>query len=118
MKKILTILAVSFPALASAQTITDVNSLTYKLTNIGNVILELLIAFAVIYIVFNVIRFIMQKDDTERSAIRTSILWGIVGLAVIVSIWGLVRILTNTFRVDNNAPVNQYPVVQYPRQIP
>jgi hypothetical protein len=120
MKKILTILAFSLPVVVSAQTITDVNSLTYKLTNIGNVILELLIAFAVIWIVFNVIRFIMvgSADPEGRAAVRASILWGIVGLAVIVSIWGLVRILTNTFRVDNNAPVNQYPQVQYPRNIP
>ncbi len=117
MKKILTILALSFPAVTSAQTITDVNSLTYKLTNIGNVILELLIAFAVIYIVINVVRFIMA-DAEKRAEVRTSILWGIVGLAIIVSIWGLVRILTNTFRVDNNAPINQYPVVNYPPRVP
>ena len=42
----------------------------------------------------------------------------LIGLAVIVSIWGLVRILTNTFRVDNNAPTGQYPVVQYPPRVP
>lgn len=120
MKKILTFLAVSLPAVASAQAITDINSLTYKLTNIGNVVIQLLIAFAVIYIIFNVIRFIMVGADKpeDRTAIRATILWGIVGLFVILSIWGLVRILTNTFRTDTNAPVNQYPQVQYPSNIP
>jgi len=119
MKKLLAALIVSLPVIASAQAITDVNSLTYKLTNIGNVVIEILIAFAVIYIIFNVIRYIMKADKPEeRNAIGGAILWGIVGLFVILSIWGLVRILTNTFRTDTNAPVNQYPQVQYPRQIP
>jgi heme/copper-type cytochrome/quinol oxidase subunit 4 len=110
---------VFLPAIASAQAITDVNSLTYKLTNIGNVVIEILIAFAVIWIIFNAVRYIMAGDKPEeRSAIGKGILWGIVGLFVILSIWGLVRILTNTFRTDTNAPVSQYPQVQYPRQIP
>jgi len=119
MKKILAALAVSIPTLVSAQAITDVNSLTYKLTNIGNVVIEILIAFAVIYIIFQVIRYIMAGDKPEeRSTIGKTVLWGIVGLFVILSIWGLVRILTNTFRTDTNAPVNQFPQVQYPRNIP
>lgn len=118
MKKILAALAVSVPALVSAQAITDINSLTYKLTNIGNVVIQILIAFAVIYIIFQVIRYIMNGDKPdERTVIGKGILWGIVGLFVILSIWGLVRILTNTFRTDTNAPVNQYPVVDYPDRI-
>ena len=119
MKKILTSIVAFLPAVASAQAITDVNSLTYKLTNIGNVVIQVFIAFAVIYIIFNVIRYIMAADKPDdRKPIGQAILWGIVGLFVILSIWGLVRILTNTFRTDTNAPVNQYPQVQYPHQIP
>lgn len=119
MKKIISALIPFLPSVAFAQAITDVNSLTYKLTNIGNVFIEILIAFAVIWIIFNVVRFIVSGDNEEkRKAYQGAILWGIVGLFVILSIWGLVRILTNTFRTDTNAPVNQYPQVQYPRQIP
>ncbi len=119
MKKVISALIPFLPSVAFAQAITDVNSLTYKLTNLGNVFIEILIALAVIWIIFNVVRFIMSSDDSEkRGAYRNSVLWGIVGLFVILSIWGLVRILTNTFRTDTNAPVNQYPQVQYPRQIP
>jgi len=119
MKKIIAAILVFVPSFASAQVITDVNSLTNKLTNLGNVFIEILIAFAVIWIILNVIRFIVNGDDSEkRKGYQDAILWGIVGLFVILSIWGLVRILTNTFRTDTNAPVNQYPQVEYPRQIP
>ncbi len=118
MKKILTILAFSLPAVAYAQQVTDITSLSYKLTNIGNNILVLLISFAVIYIVFRVVQFIMAGEAEKRAEIRTSILWGIVGLAIIVSIWGLVKILTNTARVDNNAPTRDYPLIDHPPIVP
>ena len=119
MKKILATLAVLTPAVASAQAITDINSLSYKLTNIGNLVIEVLIAVAVIDIIILAVRYIMAGENADgRKEIGKGILWGIVGLFVILSIWGLVRILTNTFRTDTNAPTTQFPQVNYPRQIP
>ncbi len=120
MKKIITVIALALPTFVSAQTITDVNSLTQKATNIGNTFIQILIAFAVIYIIYNVVRFLIVGADSEdkRKQARDAILYGVVGLFVILSIWGLVKILTNTFRTDNATPTNQFPVVQYPQQIP
>lgn len=118
MKKIIAALIALSPSIAFAQAITDVNSLTYKLTNIGNVVIEILIAFAVIWIIYNVVRYIVKADSDDRKPIGMAILWGIVGLFVILSIWGLVNILTNTFRTNTNTPTNQYPQIQYPAQIP
>lgn len=118
MKKFIATIAALAPAIALAQPITDLNTLTYKATNIGNTAIQILIAFAVIWIIFNVVRFIVKADSDDRKKYQNSILWGIVGLFVILSIWGLVRILTNTFRTDTTAPINQYPQVQYPNQVP
>lgn len=119
MKKIIAGIASFLPSLALAQPITDVNTLTYKLTNIGNTLIGILIAFAVIWIIINVVRFIMKADSPEdRKPIQQAILWGIVGLFVILSIWGLVRILTNTFKTDSTAPTEDFPTVQYPTRIP
>ncbi|MEI8249219.1 MAG: hypothetical protein WCG07_01860 [Candidatus Taylorbacteria bacterium] len=119
MKKTIVTLIALAPSLVFAQAITDVNSLTYKLTNLGNTAIQILIAFAVIWIIYNVVRYIMKADNPEaRGPIGSAILWGIVGLFVILSIWGLVRILSNTFRTDSTAPTSQFPTVQYPAQVP
>jgi bacteriorhodopsin len=119
MKKLIASLAVALPAVALAQPITDVNTLTYKLTNIGNTFIQILIAFAVIWIVYNVVQYIVKSQDpAARSEIGKSIMFSIIGLFVILSIWGLVRILTNTFRTDTTAPTDQFPQVQYPSRIP
>lgn len=117
MKKTIATIIAFVPTVAFAQTITDVNSLTYKLTNLGNTFIEILIAFAVIWIIFNVVRFIMSGDE-KRKEHQSAIMWGVLGLFIILSIWGLVAILRNTFRLDNTAPVSNYPQVQYPTRVP
>ncbi len=113
MKKIIAGVLAFAPLAAFAQsTIRDVNSLTGTLTSIGNVVIQILIAFAVVYIIFNVIRYIMSANDpAKRKEIGLGILYGIVGLFVILSIWGLVAILTNSFRTEITPPTQQFPQI-------
>lgn len=131
MKKIFALLAVLVvPAIVSAQAlapITNVNNLSTRLLGIGNTVTYLLVALAVIYIVWNVVQYLIKPNGEERSAALKNIGWGILGLFVIVSLWGLVNILTNTFKttptnqpipnlsnvtVGGGIPANQLPPVQ------
>jgi len=113
MKKLIVSIVAFLPVIAFAQPITDASSLTTRLTNLGNTFIGVLIAFAVIYIIYNVVRFIVKSDDPEaRKLIGAAIVWSLVGLFVILSIWGLVGLLTGTFRFgNNNAPTRNFPVV-------
>lgn len=113
MKKILGILVASAPLVAFAQPISGFDSLVAKLTQMGNVFIQILIAFAVIWIIFNVVRFIISSEE-DRAKYRSSVLWGIVGLAVILSIWGLVRLLTNTFNTGPNVQDRPGPIIPPP----
>ena len=114
MKKLIAAALVLAPLTAFAQNqITNINSLTVTLTNIGTTVISILIALGVIWIVYNAVRFIMAADKPEeRSERGKAMLWGIVGLFIILSIWGLVAILTGTFSTQNNAPVNQFPTIK------
>jgi hypothetical protein len=130
MKKIFAIIALSFlPIVASAQAlspITNVNNLTSRALGIGNTFTYILVALAVIYIVWNVVQYFI-KGEGDRKEVGMNIVWGIVGLFIIVSIWGLVNILTNTFKTTptdqaipnlstdtdrGGIPANQIPIVQ------
>lgn len=104
MKKIIAIALALAPSAAFAQPIVDSNTLVQKLTSLGNTFIQILIAFAVIFIIYNVIRFIVKADTEDRKKYQSAILWGIVGLFVILSLWGLVRILMNTFNTNNVGP--------------
>lgn len=130
MKKIFALVAFVFPAIVSAQAltpITNVNNLSTRLIGIGNMVAYILVALAVIYIIYNVVQYIIKPSGDDRKEAGKSIIWGIVGLFIIVSIWGLVNILTNTFKttptnqaipnLGNNVsnggiPANQIPIVQ------
>lgn len=108
MKKLIALTLALAPLSAFAQPISNVNDVTSKLTSIGNTFVTLLISFAVIYIIYNVVRYLIASGDPEkRKEGGMGILWGVVGLFVILSIWGLVAILTNTFGTQNNIPQNQ-----------
>lgn len=131
MKKIIALLAVLVaPAIVSAQAlapITNVNNLSTRLIGIGNIVTYILVALAVLYIVYNVVQYMIKPAGGEREGALANIGWGVLGLFIIVSIWGLVNILTNTFKttptnqaipnLGNNTsnggiPANQIPLVQ------
>ena len=110
MKKIITVIATLVPSMALAQTtIIDAGGLTNRLTSLANTFISILITLAFIFIIWHVVMYIIKaSDEVARKAHRSGVIWGIVGLAIILSIWGLVNILVNTFRTDNNvynAPV-------------
>lgn len=58
----------------------------------------LLISISVIVFIVGVIKYISNGDDsTKREEGRNFIIYGLVGLFVIVSVWGLVGVLQGTF---------------------
>lgn len=112
-KKLAVIAAIMAPATAFAQyQITDISSLTTKFTSIETTVVSVLISLAVIFIVWHAVKFIMTNAPDKRQEEGKSILWGIVGLFIILSIWGLVAILGNSLNTGpNQAPVNQFPQI-------
>lgn len=117
MKKIIAAALTFAPGIAFAQQISDANGLVNKFINIGNTVVTILISFAVIWIIFNVVRYLVIGGSSEegRKTAGHAILWGVIGLFVILSIWGLVRIFSNTFQTDRNAPVNEFPRLTNPQ---
>ena len=112
MKKLITsvsgLLSLFIPVLVNAQALIDINSVAGKATNIGNLIVQLAISLAVVWIIVNVVRYLIATNDpAHRTSAGWGILWGVVGLFVILSVWGLVYILRNSFRTQDNIPQNQ-----------
>lgn len=118
MKKLIVLAAFVAPSVAFAQVITDFNSLTYKLTNINNVLVGLLVTVGVFFIIWNAVQFIIKADNPEeRKAKGMAIIWGAIGLVAIFSIWGIVNFFINTFKTNNTQPAG-LPTTAYPNRIP
>ena len=78
-------------------------------------IIPLLFAMATVAFIYGVMKYFLNtENETERKKGKDFILGGIIALFVMISVWGLVGILTGTFNFDNVSPV--YPQLQQPGQ--
>ena len=118
MKKLFVIVALALaPSVALAQTLStlnNINDVSSKFTSILNLLTVLLIALAVVWIIISVVRYLIIQGPEQRKEGGMRILWGVVGLFVILSIWGLVSILTNSFSTNGNASQGEINKVQLP----
>lgn len=62
-------------------------------------VLPVLIALAVLYFVWGIISFVIADEEEAKTKGRDRIIYGVIGLAVIIGMWGLVAIFNTTFGV-------------------
>ena len=77
----------------------------YATCTINSAVIPLLMSLAVVSFIWGVIQYVINSDDeNKKSKGRDFMIWGILALTVMVSIWGLVAILGNTFGINNVIP--------------
>lgn len=93
------------PAVASAQSIGGVLGLLAQANDLINRVIPFIIALTVLWFLFGIFKFVISAGDAEgRKEAQGYIIWGIVALFVMVSVWGLVNILVRSVNLDNTAP--------------
>ncbi len=70
---------------------------------INNVLVPLVFAVAFIIFLFGVFRYMIAGADNpeKRATGGQIILYSVIGFAVMMSVWGLVNLVVNTFGFDN-----------------
>lgn len=76
---------------------TGLAAIIYQLQVILNTIIPVLISLGVVYFIWGVIQYVIAGGEEAKTKGRDQIIYGIIGLAVIIGMWGLVNIITNTF---------------------
>lgn len=66
--------------------------------------IPLLFAVAILVFIYGIVKFIGNEESAEKEDGKQFMMWGIIALAVMFSVWGLVEILGNTFGVMNVIP--------------
>ncbi len=94
---------IPFVAGATLNNINDV--LTWIAFAINNFI-YIIISLAVLVIIWGIFRYLIAgaADEESRKAGRNTIVWGIVGLTFIFSIWGIVNVILGSLPLNNNQP--------------
>lgn len=77
----------------------------FLILDILSVVVVLLIALAVVFFLYGILKYITSGGDEERRKEGSKLmLFGIIGLFVMISFWGIVKILVNTFDLDDGPP--------------
>jgi FtsH-binding integral membrane protein len=76
---------------------------------IGTSVIPLLFILAIASFVWGVVQYVINSDEEAKKAKgRNFMIWGIIALVVMTSIWGLVQIFGNTFKINTQ----YYPTVK------
>ena len=101
--------AVPLISFAQVRNLSDAGSFIINIIN--NVLVPVLFAIAFIVFLWGAFQtFIMGSNDEEvKTNGKNLMLWGLIGFFVMVSIWGLVNILTGSVTFGNNATPTTVP---------
>ncbi len=93
--------ATFLPLLASAETLFD--TLT-KVSSFVNALIGLFITAAIVVFFWGLIMYLTKAEEEGAKGLNLMI-WGVVAIFVMVSIWGIIRLLQSTFNVSSTAPI-------------
>ena len=99
------------PYVASAEGVECAEGIKYEGVNLLGVlcvtqlilrrVVVLLVSFAVIFFIYVITKYITAgEDEDKRNKMKNLMVYGIIGLFVIVSMWGIVYLLVNSFNLD------------------
>jgi len=82
----------------------DLGYVDSAVSEVGELVVQLVpvvIAIGLLLFIWGLVQFIMASGDDEARAVgKRKIIWGIVALFVIVSVWGLVGLLNDLTGVE------------------
>ena len=88
----------------SASTVSNISDFFAKIGSILNSLIPILITLALAYFIWGVIKYFMWGGEEAKKEGKDIMIYGLIGLAVIIGIWGFVNIVITTFGGAGTAP--------------
>ncbi len=109
-KKVFAVSLVAVPSLTLAAvnigTLDFKGLVAYILEDFVKPVTVVILSLAIVYFLWNIFNIIRaSKSGEELTDLKNKALWGIIAIFVMVSMWGLVSILVNTFTPGAGIPV-------------
>jgi hypothetical protein len=106
----LTLGTFAFPALAAAATLFD----TLKTASVFfNAIIGLFITLAIVVFFWGLIKYLWSMDNENAHEGLKQMFWGLIAIFVMVSIWGLIKLIQGTLGVQNATTITAPKGIQY-----
>ena len=97
------LVALLSPVLAVAAGILDSIAVVNRVLQ---AVVPMLITVALVVFIWGLIQYLLKVgDEAERKKGVQLMLWGVIAMFVMSSVWGIVRLLQNTFSVQQNEAI-------------
>ncbi len=106
-REILTMAAISTPVVSFAA-LDGLRTLLRDFKDLLDLIIPILFGLALVYFFWGVGQFILNDagNDKTRSEGKGKMIWGVVALFVMLSIWGIINLLGNLIDIPVGSQVN------------
>lgn len=97
----------ALPFVASAQQAGSSDGIRHLLgiaAGIIQALIPIVIGLAVLVFLWGVLQYVLRSSDAGKDEGRQFMLWGIIALFVMVSVWGLVNILRDSLGLNLATP--------------
>lgn len=91
------------------ETIQDILGIIRDLLNSA---IPFIVGLTIFVIIWGIFQYVVHGAEEEKRAEgRQFVLWGIIGVFMMLSVWGLVNVLVNTFELDDDIDPDTIPKV-------
>jgi hypothetical protein len=112
LKRAVTLAPWLLPLAALAQNTQPLQNTTQGVLNVLSIVITIVFVIAVIVFGWGIVKLILAAGDpTEIKNAKQFIWWGIIGIAILASIGGLIRYLQSFFGVDSGSSIIDTPVI-------
>lgn len=99
------------PLAALAQSAIQVTTILTQVLTVLNIIVPIVLGLLVIYFIYGLIKYVTAKDDEAKKEGRSIMIYGIIGIFVAASIWGLVALIATFTGVGQGGSIpTQYTI--------
>jgi heme/copper-type cytochrome/quinol oxidase subunit 4 len=107
MKKFISYGVLAFlPAFALAADLSGINSLVVQVGRIIALLIPIMFALAIVYFFWGLVVFLRAAGDPKaQEAGRNQMIWGVIAIAVMVSVYGLVNWLRSTLGIGGETSI-------------
>jgi len=94
--------AMAFPALAFAQQVTTLEGALARVEGIFNILIVLMVALGVVVLFWGLVQYLTKVGEAKHEGL-VIMFYGIITLVVMISVWGIVSIVSTTFGLSGGA---------------
>ncbi|OHA89873.1 MAG: hypothetical protein A2832_01910 [Candidatus Zambryskibacteria bacterium RIFCSPHIGHO2_01_FULL_44_22b] len=107
MKKVIITALALVPALASAQSLTNLTTLLNSIKNLVDTALPIVVGLGLLAFFWGLVKFVFAAGDEEaRKGAKSMMIYSVVALFIMVSIWGLIGFIGGAFNINQGGDLS------------